>query len=348
MILVIMCFIAFSSVLFSEDINSSSKSGFSKEKLEVLTKYLEKHGSSSMVIVHRGEVVFSWGDVTKKHLIHSIRKSMLNALYGIYVDKGVININSTLKELGIDDIHGLTELEKTATVADLLKSRSGIYHSATAETKGMLAAKPKRGTYQPNEHYYYNNWDFNVAGHIFEKLTGKKIFDAYYEDIARPVGMTEYRGEYTNIRDPKENLNLPQTDGFYQYESHLSYFPAYHFRMSTNDMARFAQLFLNKGKWKEKRIISESWIELSTQAYSVTNEKYHLGYGMLWSVVFNNEKNIPNSFYHTGVGVHMMAVYPNHDMLFIHRVDTEKEYAFQNHNIYPIISMVFDAKSGEK
>jgi len=315
----------------------------SNQKLQKLEQYLEQHGSSSMMIIHKGQPVFSWGNINKKHLVHSIRKSMLNALYGIYVDKGVIDISLTLKELNIDDIHHLTEQEKSATISDLLKSRSGVYHSATAESKDMLAAKPKRGSHQANEHYYYNNWDFNTAGYIFEKLTGKKIFEAFNDDIAKPLGMTEYKGQFTTLHDPKEDIKLPTTDAFYQYESHLSDFPAYHFRLSTSDMALFAQLFLNNGKWKGQQILSESWIKKSTHAYSIINKKYNLGYGMMWSVVFNNDKNKSNSFYHMGTGVHMMAVYPEHDMLFIHRVNTEQEYTFRNQHIYPIISMVFDA-----
>ena len=328
--------------------NKQPDSEFSKVKLTELAQYLEQHGSSSMMIHHKGKVVFSWGDANKKHVIHSIRKSMLNALYGIYVSRGKIDLDSTLKDLDIDDIHHLTEQEKSATIRDLLKSRSGIYHPAAAETEGMLAEKPARGTYKPNEHYYYNNWDFNAAGYIFEKLTGKKIFDAFYEDIAQPIGMTEYHGKFTTLLNPKGNAQIPKSDGFYEFDNRLSNFPAYHFRLSSSDMARFAQLFLNKGMWQGKQIISQSWIEQSTQAYSITNKQHNLGYGMLWGVVFNENKDKSNSFYHTGVGVHMMAVYPEHEMLFVHRVDTEKEYSFRNQDIYPVISMVFGAKNNVK
>jgi CubicO group peptidase (beta-lactamase class C family) len=326
-----------------EPVNSPNGE-FSEIKLKKLEQYLSQHGSSSMMIIHKDQVVFSWGNINKKHLIHSIRKSMLNALYGVYVGKGIIDLSLTLKELGIDDIHHLTEQEKSATISDLLKSRSGVYHSATSETEEMLASKPERGSHKPNRHYYYNNWDFNAAGHIFEKLTGKKIFEAFYEDIAKPIGMTDYHGKFTKLYDPKDEVEIPQTDGFYQFESRLSNFPAYHFRLSNSDMARFAQLYLNKGKWQGKEIIPQSWIEKSTQAYSITNKQHNLGYGMLWGVVYNEDESRVNSFYHMGVGVHMMAVYPEHEMVFVHRVDTEKKYTFRNQHIYPIISMVFGAK----
>lgn len=49
--------------------------------------------------------------------------------YGIYVAKGVIDTSATLEELGIDDMPpALTKEEKQATVFDLMRSRSGVYH----------------------------------------------------------------------------------------------------------------------------------------------------------------------------------------------------------------------------
>lgn len=131
--------------------------GFSKQKLDVLVSFLETSGSSSLLIISDKEVVLEWGSSQKKHTIHSIRKALLNSLLGIYITNGTIDTTETIASLNIDDIKSLSRIEKTATIADLLKSRSGIYHPATAESKGMLAKKPKRNSHKPNEAFYYNN-----------------------------------------------------------------------------------------------------------------------------------------------------------------------------------------------
>ena len=145
--------------------------GYSSEKLEALEKHLEESGSSSMIILVDGSVIFEWGEVDKKHLIHSMRKAMLNSLYGIAISNEQIDTSMTIKELKIDDIEPkLSEEEKKARIVDLLKSRSGIYHNAAAVNNGMLKDRPKRGTYTPGEYYYYNNWDFNVLGAILEQI----------------------------------------------------------------------------------------------------------------------------------------------------------------------------------
>ncbi len=124
----------------------------------------------------------------RKFWCHALRKSFLSSLYGIYVGSGVIDTTKTLEELGIDDIPtSLTPEEKQARVADLLKSRSGVYHEAAAEAPEMAAERPERGSHPPGTFFYYNNWDFNVAGVIFEQETGVGNFQAFEREISSPT-----------------------------------------------------------------------------------------------------------------------------------------------------------------
>ena len=328
---------------FQLEIIEPSEKGFSKNKLDSLGNFLDSNGSSSLMILVDGKVIYDWGESNKKLLVHSIRKALLNSLYGIYIDNGTIDTSLTLRELKIEDIDSLTTLEKTATIADLLKSRSGVYHNAAAVSEGMLLNKPKRGVHKPNEVYYYNNWDFNTLGFILEKLTGETIFDLFDKHIARPLGM-DYSNEYVSVKNPDENWNIPNVDGFYQYETNESKYPAYHFRLSSKDLALYGQLYLNKGLWNGKQIIPEEWIEISTKPYSIKNENYGIGYGMLWNVLIPNENRKSKSFFHTGVGIHMLGIYPESNLVLIHRVNTEKEYRFHEGNFYQMISMVWDSK----
>jgi len=323
---------------------SPADAGFNPDSLVKLANFLKTSGTSSMILAYDGKILLEWGDIYHKHTIHSIRKAMLNSLYGIYIEKGVIDTSMTIRELGIEDIDpGLTESEKDARLADLLKSRSGIYHDAAAEAPWMLVNKPKRGSHQPGETYYYNNWDFNALGTIFEELTGKTIYEAFYNDIARPIGMQQFKGSYESI-DLSDDLPIPRTDGFYQHEPDRSIHPAYHFRMSAHDMALYGTLYMNNGRWKGTQIIPREWIEASTKSYSVTNRYMDFGYGMLWNVINANEERASKSFFHTGVGIHMLGIYPESKLVFVHRVNTESEYNFPQSNLYQIIGMMFGAQ----
>jgi CubicO group peptidase (beta-lactamase class C family) len=103
--------------------------GWSSEKLEEAKAFAEKINSAAVMMLYDGKVFISWGNVDKNYKCHSIRKPFLSALYGIYRNRGKINLNATLEELNIDDIPpSLSKEEKQATVRDLLKSRSGVYH----------------------------------------------------------------------------------------------------------------------------------------------------------------------------------------------------------------------------
>ncbi|MCG8374490.1 MAG: beta-lactamase family protein [Balneolales bacterium] len=325
---------------------SAEEAGFDANKLDSLALFLEEAGSSSMMIFVDGKIAFEWGATDQKHTIHSIRKSMLNSLYGIKVAEGIIDTNHTLSELGIDDVFPLTEKEKEARVADLLRSRSGVYHPAAAVSDGMLRGMPGRGSHRPNEHYYYNNWDFNVLGAILEQQTGKSIYELYNEEIAQPLGMQDFNGEFETIylTDEDVEIGFPQTDGFYQYEEKKSNYPAYHFRMSARDMALYGQLYLQNGNWNGKQIIPESWIEESTKPHSLYNPRFGIAYGMLWYVLAPTETRTSKSFYHTGTGVHMLGIYPASNLVLVHRVDTEEDYEFGEAEFYGMINRVWGAR----
>ncbi|WP_375726430.1 serine hydrolase domain-containing protein [Saccharicrinis sp. FJH62] len=326
--------------------SSPESKGFSSERLDTLKQFLDQSGASSMLILVDGDVIFDWGSTSKKHLIHSVRKALLNSLVGIAVDQGKLDTSMTLRELGIQDEHPeLSDQELSARVADLLKSRSGVYHPAAAMSQGMINSLPERHSFKPGEHYYYNNWDYNTLGAILEQQTGKSLYSLFYEEIAKPLGMVDYKGEYVEIDGESDtDVEMPKTDGFYQYEKSKSTFPAYHFRMSSRDLALYGQLYLNKGRWNNQQIIPESWTESCTKPTTVYNKEYKLGYGMLWKLrLAENEKDVV-AFYHTGVGIHMLAVYPESKLVMVHRVNTEEDYEYNSNDIYKMLRLVFMAK----
>jgi CubicO group peptidase (beta-lactamase class C family) len=259
----------------------------------------------------------------------------LSALYGIYCGRGKINLGATLEELNIDDNPpSLSKEEKTATVSDLLKSRSGVYHEAAAESRDMVGARPMRGSHPPDTFFYYNNWDFNVLGTIFEKVTGAKIFEAFKREIADPIGMEDFSLE----------------DCQYSYEKDKSEHPAYNFRMSARDMARFGLLYLRKGNWNGRQIIPQDWIEKSTTAYSTVNQGFGVGYGYMWDVIKPGEgfSNIlfdgKGGFYHTGVGIHTLSVLPDLKMVYIYRYDTDGEFQDPGDATVQLVSMIMKAR----
>src|SRR5215470_11124770 len=168
--------------------------GWSREKLAKAEAWSHQIGSTAVMVAHRGAVIAQWGDTAAKTPLASVRKSVLSALIGNAVERGQIDLSQPIGALGIDDNEpSLSAEEKTATVRDLLQARSGIYHAALYESAEAAALRPPRASHKPGTFWYYNNWDFNVLGTIYERSTGAGIYDALDRRIARPIGMEDYR-----------------------------------------------------------------------------------------------------------------------------------------------------------
>lgn len=285
--------------------------GFSQEGMDRAVAYAKRKGSTSGMIVRNGLVVAAWGDVSRKSNLHSARKSFMSALIGIAVARGQINLDSTLKQLGIDDnAPSLSPTEKQATVRMLLEARSGVYHPTVYETAAMKASKPPRYSHPPGTFWYYNNWDFNMVGAIYEKATGKDIFKALKMEIADPIGMQDYR----------------PSDGHYVSGGLATRYSAYPFSMSARDLARFALLYLHDGRWRDKQIVPASWVAESTHSYSNTPTG---GYGYMWwtSVPASGERGpgatlLRPAFWADGHLGQYAVIVPSLDLVVVSLVDS--------------------------
>lgn len=230
--------------------------------------YGSLHKPTAVMIVRDGHMVASWGEVSRKVNVRSVRKSLLGGLYGIAVAERRIDLTRTLEQLGIDDKPpSLTQAEKQATVRDLLMSRSGVYHPAAYEAAEMQKNRPARGSNPAGTFWYYNNWDFNTLGTIYREATGEDIFQSFARRIAQPIEMEDYSAR----------------DGRYVFHSSSSH-PAYPFSMTARDLARFGLLMLNDGRWNGTQIIPAAWIRESANAYSQTDRSGR-SYGYLWWVL---------------------------------------------------------------
>lgn len=323
---------------------SPAEAGYSEQRLRQLRELLAQSGSESLLLLHQGKVFFEWGDIHQKRLVHSMRKPLLHALIGIELARGCLLLDEDLAHYGIDERPpGLTDAEKTATLRQLLQSRSGVYHPAAAETEGMQAQRPARGSHAPGTFYYYNNWDFNAAGAIYERCAGRGIHEAFATDIATPLGMLDYAGRIY-AWPQGENPVPPLADGLRSLELDKSRYGAYHFRLSAHDLALFGQLYLDHGRWHDRQLIPKAWIDESTRPISILNERYGLAYGQLWNVLVPEHGDARASFYHTGLGVHMLGVYPKHGLVMVHRVNTEQAFEFDDGDLYRVIQAVHGAR----
>ncbi|MEI9980014.1 MAG: serine hydrolase [Edaphobacter sp.] len=283
--------------------------GWNLQRVHGAESYAREMGATAVMLIQHGVVVVQRGDVAARTELHSCRKSFLSALIGNAVARGQIHLDDTLASLGIDDNPpSLTREEKQATVRMMLEARSGVYHAALYETSGMAEKRPERGSHAPGSFWYYNNWDFNTLGSIYEKAVGRSIFDSVEQEIARPIGMEDFRAK----------------DGRY-VRGHESRFPAYPMLMSARDLARFALLYLHGGNWAGAQVVPAQWVADSTHPWSNTESG---GYGYLWwtgdsATPGNHPEHVfpAGSFWLEGHLGQYAVVVPSHDLIIVVRVE---------------------------
>lgn len=234
--------------------------------------YLATLATTSMMAVRDGQVLTSYGQVDRPNQVYSIRKSVLAMLYGNGVASGAIVLERSLASLGIDDVGGLLPIESTARVGDLLAARSGVYHAA-ANPGDDAEASPPRGSQKPGSYFLYNNWDFNVAGSVYEQLTRRDIYQSFQSELALPLQMEDFQ------------LARQRRSGNPARSRHL----AYHFHLSTRDMARLGQLMLQKGQWNGRQLLPADWVARITTPLTRAADMHpphtarrQLDYGLLW------------------------------------------------------------------
>ncbi|WP_332851733.1 serine hydrolase domain-containing protein [Duganella sp. S19_KUP01_CR8] len=234
--------------------------------------YLKTLPSTSMLAVRDGQVLTSYGPVDQANQVYSIRKSVLAMMYGPFIADGTISLSRSLASLDIDDVGGLLPLERTATVGDLLAARSGVYHAPSNPGDDADAAPP-RGSQTPGAYFLYNNWDFNVAGTVYEQLTRRDIYQSFEDELAKPLQMEDFR------------LSQQHRNGDPTRSHHL----AYHFHLSTRDMARLGQLMLQQGSWNGRQLLPADWITRittpvtrATDMHPPSTARRGLDYGLLW------------------------------------------------------------------
>jgi CubicO group peptidase (beta-lactamase class C family) len=293
--------------------DSPAAIGWSAVVLDSASARLATMPSTGLMAIVGGRVVFQYGDVQRVSYLASVRKSILSMLYGNYVKSGRINLDKNLAQLGMDDVEGLTEQEKEATIRDLISARSGVYHPAS-NSGDDLASAPPRGSQRHGTYYLYSNWDFNAAGAAFELETGRDIYDALLTDLALPLGMQDFdRSRH------RKSGNL-----------RASRYAAYHMNLSLRDMARIGYLMLREGNWKGRQLVPRDWVEESTSAVTPVGEMNPVrrregpfGYGYLWWIWDGPHAVGPYEGAYTGLGAvgQHITILPKLDLVVVHKTD---------------------------
>ena len=311
--------------------------GWSRDGLQEAFAFLRDSSNvTGVVVVDRGRVVFDFGDVADLSYVASVRKSVLSILYGPWVEDGTIDLDATLASLGIDDVGGLLEVERQATVGDLITARSGVYHPAS-NGGDNLADAPPRGSQTPGAYMLYNNWDFNAAGAVFEQRTGRDIYDELERQLAAPL---EFQDWARDAQRKSGNLEVSRN-------------PAYHMWLSTRDMARIGLLMLNEGSWDGEQVVSRDWarrivgvVTPLEEMNPVSRRDGYFGYGHMWWVWDGPRATGPFQGAYTARGAwgQWISVFPAVDLVVAVKTNSVYSRTTSWESWHRFLEILFDAR----
>jgi CubicO group peptidase (beta-lactamase class C family) len=230
-----------------------------EKKIKEAIDYFNTDG---LMILKDGEIVYEnyWNKnkENSKHIIWSVSKSFLSALVGIALDEGLIeDINDPIIKY-LDDFKG-TGYEGVS-IKNLLQMSSGIkfnedygdpdsdinrYGRVTATgTSQREFAKTLKNSKKPGTYNHYISLDSQMLGMLVAEVSNMSVKEYLYEKIWSQIGM--------------------QDDAFYLTDKQEVEMSLGGLNVTLRDMAKFGQLYLNKGKWNGNQIVPSEWVANST------------------------------------------------------------------------------------
>ena len=285
----------------------------------------KKRGETNALIIKDGYIIASWGDTKRVDMTFSVTKSYLSAVTGIAVDKKLIRSEKDYVSNYIWDKTFDGEKNSRISWENLLNQSSdwagnlfGIndWEDRPDVNKSLdeWRLEPQK---EPGTFYKYNDVRVNVLAYSLLQIYRESLPKVLKKTIMDPVGASDswrwygYENSWVNI----DGLMIQSVSGGGHSGGGIF--------INSEDHARFGLLYLNKGKWNGKRIISEDWIKKS-----ITPSQTNPEYGYMWWI--NSEqgedylrtdwKNVPtNIYYGAGFGGNYIVVIPDENIVVVGR-----------------------------
>jgi len=247
---------------------------FGKEPYSTLAGPIRDRGPASGLIARHGYIVAEWGDPKRVDITNSVTKTFLTTVVGLAWQRGLIrDVNDYVRDYMPPHVD-LFEAPHNQTIKwdHLLRQ--------TSDWQGTLWGKPdwadrpvgekmedwpNRKLWEPGSHFKYNDVRVNVMALAALQVWRRSLPDVLREEVMEPIGGSStwrwygYENSWVDIDGKK----VQSVSGGGHWGGGMF--------MNSYDMARFGYLFLRNGKWKDKPIVSEKWIQMARTPGSDNN-----------------------------------------------------------------------------
>jgi CubicO group peptidase (beta-lactamase class C family) len=224
---------------------------------------------NSLMLVRHGRVIAEgwWTPYSaqENHELYSLSKSFASTAVGMAVAEGKLTLDDEVLKFFPEDAPAESSTNlKAMRVRDLLTMSAG-HQDETPSAPDKISAKAFLAhpvPHKPGTHFKYNTPATFMCSAIVQKLTGQTVADYLKPRLFEPLGISR----------PVWNTNWQGIS-----------LGGYGLSVRTEDIARFGQLYLQKGKWNGKQLIPKDWVEMATskQVSNGSNPKsdWDQGYG---------------------------------------------------------------------
>jgi CubicO group peptidase (beta-lactamase class C family) len=284
----------------------------------VLGPLPKERGETNGIIIRRGYIVAEWGDTKQVDPTYSVAKSFLSTLAGLATDRGMIKsvrdpVKNYVSDHGYDSPHNSKvtweqHLHQTSEWEGSMWDKHSNFIGVEEFGRGQ---RQPRELKEPGEYWEYNDVRINRFSLSLLEVWQKPLPRVLKHEIMGRIDASntwQYHA-YNNSTAMIKGRPMASVSGGTRWGGGLW--------ISTRDQARFGYLFLRKGKWKDKQIISENWIRAATTPTRVSGD-----YGYLWWL--NTAQKLypslpPTSFAALGYGSNTIWIDPDHDLVVVWR-----------------------------
>ena len=255
----------------------------------------------SLMILRHGNVVAEcyWAPYSAEHRqqLYSASKSFTSTAIGFAVSEGYLTVDDPVISFFPDMLpHNVSENLSNLRVKHLLTMSVGHAHDSIMALEASPEGVPWEKTFlsipvefEPGSRFLYNSGASFMLSAIVKRVTGYSAHEYLHPRLYAPLDIAD-----ATWTENFEGINMG----------------ASHLRMKTENLAKFGQLFLQRGMWNGTRVISEEWVSRasSKQIENGHNDSsWGFGYGyQFWM-------NPPGGFRADGAFGQFSMVFPEQD-----------------------------------
>jgi CubicO group peptidase (beta-lactamase class C family) len=211
----------------------------------------------SFMLVRHGHVVAEgwWGpyDAKTPHILYSLSKSFTSTAVGLAIAEGKFSLDDEVVKFFPEDAPAEPSANLRAMrVRDLLRMNTGHQTEAQLFREEPGIAQDLAWTkkffahpvpFKPGTHFLYNSPATYMLSAIVQKTTGMTVLDYLRPRLFEPLGF-----ENPTWATSPQGISAG----------------AYGLMARTEEIARFGQLYLQKGIWNGRQLVPAAWVEVAT------------------------------------------------------------------------------------